>query len=74
MLFRSTQVTLEISGNGHYRFRGELDENGMMTAADGKWTRTPQNGQPISGTYVFDGRDRVTAAAATGTTVWERTE
>jgi hypothetical protein len=73
-MLQGTQVTLEISGDGHYRFKGELDENGMMTAADGKWTRTPQNGQPISGTYVFDGRDRVTAAAATGTTVWERTE
>jgi hypothetical protein len=28
--------------------------------ADGKWTRTPQNGQPITGTYVFDGGDKVT--------------
>lgn len=71
-MLQGTQVTLEITGDGRYRFKGELDESGMMTAADGKWTRTPQNGQPITGTYVFDGRDKVTAAAANGTTVWER--
>lgn len=73
-MLQGTQVTLEITGDGRYRFKGELEENGMMTAADGNWTRTPQNGQPINGTYVFDGRDRVTAAAATGTTVWERAD
>lgn len=71
-MLQGTQVTLEITGDGKYRFKGELEENGMMTAADGKWTRTPQNGQPINGTYAFDGRNKVTTAAANGTTVWER--
>jgi hypothetical protein len=73
-MLQGTQVTLEIAGDGRYRFKGELEENGMMTAADGKWTRSPQNGQPISGTYVFESRDKITAAAANGTTVWERAD
>jgi len=72
-MMQTTSVELEISNDGHYRFKGETDENGMLTATDGKWTRTPQVGQPISGTYLFDSGDRVTCAAANGTTVWERT-
>jgi hypothetical protein len=73
-MLQAVAVELEIKGDGTYRFNGALDESGMMTAADGKWTRTPQLGPPVSGTYVFDGGDRVTAAAANGTTVWERVE
>ena len=69
----NTAVELEISHDGRYRFKGETDEHGMMTAADGNWTRTPQTGPAVSGTYVFDGSGRVTCAAANGTTVWERT-
>jgi hypothetical protein len=69
------QVVLTISEDGHYKFRGELDEQGLFTAADGKWTRTPQGAfQPVTGTYVFDGADRVTCAAANGTTIWVRAE
>ena len=70
----STTVELEIKNDGHYRFKGEIDEHGLMSAADGKWTRTPQVGPAVSGTYVFDSGDKVTCAAANGTTVWERTE
>jgi hypothetical protein len=71
----SPEVALTISANGRYHFRGELDERGIWTAADGKWTRAPQGTtQPISGTYVFDGRNRVTCAAAEGATVWVRAE
>ena len=68
----TTAVELEITADGHYHFKGGFDENGMLVAGDGKWTRTPQVGQPVSGTYVFDSGDKVTCAAATGTTVWER--
>ena len=69
------QVILTISADGRYRFRGELDEQGLWTSGDGKWTRTPQGAfQPISGTYAFDGYDRVTCAAANGTTIWKRSE
>lgn len=70
----NTKVTLTINGDGHYRFSGDMDEQGMLSAAEGKWTRTPQSGQPISGTYVFAGRNQVTTAAANGTTVWERAD
>lgn len=69
------QVTLTISSNGRYAFRADLDERGLWTAADGKWTRTPQGAlQPVNGTYAFDGGERVTCAAANGTTVWVRAE
>lgn len=72
-MVQTPQVTLTISADGRYRFRGELDERGLWTAADGKWTRTPQGVfQPITGTYAFDGRDRVTCAAANGSTIWKR--
>ena len=67
------QVTLNIGADGRYRFRADLDERGLWTAADGKWTRTPQAvSQPVTGTYAFDGSDRVTCAAANGSTVWVR--
>ncbi len=67
------QVTLNIGGDGRYRFRADLDERGLWTAADGKWTRTPNAvSQPVTGTYAFDGSDRVTCAAANGSTVWVR--
>ena len=69
-----TQVTLTIESDGHYRFNSDMNEHGMLAAADGKWTRTPQSGLPVSGTYVFDGRSKVTCAAANGTTVWERAD
>jgi hypothetical protein len=69
------QVTLAISEDGRYRFRGEFDEKGLWTAGDGKWTRTAQGAfQPVTGTYAFEGRDRVTTAAAIGTTVWVRAD
>jgi hypothetical protein len=68
----NTHVTLTIETDGHYKFTSDMNEQGMLNAADGKWTRTPQSGQPISGTYVFESRSKVTMAAANGTTVWER--
>jgi hypothetical protein len=69
-----THVSLDIAADGRYRFRGETRENGLWDAADGKWTRTPQGAPPQSGTYRFDGRNRVTYAGVTGTSAWVRAE
>lgn len=72
-MITTPQVTLIIGADGRYRFRADLDERGLWTAQDNKWTRTPQGAfQPITGTYVFDGRNRVTWGAANGSTVWVR--
>jgi hypothetical protein len=66
-------VSLDIGADGRYRFHGETRESGLWQAVDGKWTRTPQGAPPASGTYEFDGRNTVTCAGVTGTTVWSRT-
>lgn len=66
-------VTFEIGADGRYRFRGQTREAGLWRAAEGAWTRTPQSGPADSGTYTFDGRDRLTTAGAGGTMVWRRT-
>jgi hypothetical protein len=67
------QVTLSIGNDGRYGFRADLNEKGLWTAADGKWTRAPQGvSEEVRGTYAFDGDDRVTVAAANGATVWAR--
>ncbi|HEY4125208.1 MAG TPA: hypothetical protein VGM36_11375, partial [Rhizomicrobium sp.] len=71
----AVKTSLDITRDGRYRYRFHISESGMWQAADGKWTRTAQQGgMPISGTYKFDGHDRVTCAAATGITVWKRVE
>lgn len=69
------QVTLNIGTDGRYRFRADLNEKGLWTAGDGKWTRAPQAvSEEVKGTYAFDGNDRVTCAAANGVTVWARAD
>lgn len=65
-------VALEVSREGRYRFRGESRESGLWRAEEGQWTRTPSGGPAVSGTYVFEGQDRVTFATSTGTTTWRR--
>jgi len=65
---------LDVDAGGTYRYTLELHEAGILQAADGKWTRTPNGGAPVSGTYEFDGSDTVTFADQTGTTVWKRAE
>lgn len=67
-------VSLDIGTDGRYRFRGESRESGLWQAVEGKWTRTPQGAPTASGTYEFAGRDRVTCAGVTGTTVWRRVD
>ncbi len=67
-----TSAVLDIAADGRYRFRGQTRDSGLWEAADGKWTRRPQDAPVESGTYRFDGPDRVTTAGITGTTVWRR--
>lgn len=64
--------TLVITADGHYRFQIVVKEQGVWQAADGKFTRTPQNGVPINGTYKFDGSSRVTTASPKDTYVWKK--
>ena len=67
-------ASLDITGDGHYRYHFLVEESGMWQAADGKWTRSPQGMTPVSGTYKFDGSREVTCVASNGTTVWKRVE
>jgi len=68
----SNDSTLDIAADGHYTFRIVSTEKGIWQAADGKLTRTPQNGVPISGTYKFNGSSQVTVASSKDTYVFKR--
>lgn len=64
--------TLVITADGHYRYSLVVKEQGVWQAADGKFSRTPQNGVAINGTYKFDGSSRVTTASPKDTYVWKK--
>jgi len=68
----AVKTSLDITADGHYRYWFQIAESGLWQAADGKWTRTPSGSVPVSGTYKFDGHDRVTCASSVGSTVWKR--
>jgi hypothetical protein len=70
----AVKTSLDITADGHYRYWFQITESGMWQAADGKWTRTPSGSVPVSGTYKFDGHDRVICASSAGTTTWKRVE
>jgi len=70
----AVKTSLDITADGHYRYWFQIAESGMWQAADGKWTRTPSGSVPVSGTYKFDGHDRVTCASSAGTTIWKRVD
>ncbi len=65
-------TSLDVTHDGHYHYHFDIAESGIWEASDGKWTRTPQGAIPVSGTYQFDGSDRVICAAVNGTTTWTR--
>jgi hypothetical protein len=66
------QTSLDVTPDGRYHYRFRFSEAGTFEAKDGKWTRTRPNTLPVTGTYKFDGGDRVTAAGGGGVTVWVR--
>ena len=65
-------TSLDVTDDGRYHYHFDIAESGIWQASNEKWTRTPQGATPVSGTYRFDGSDRVTCAAASGVTVWKR--
>jgi hypothetical protein len=65
-------TSLDVTHDGHYHYHFDIAESGIWQASDGKWTRTPQGAMPVSGTYKFDGGDRVTCVAPNGVTAWNR--
>ncbi|MGA7790688.1 MAG: toll/interleukin-1 receptor domain-containing protein [Xanthobacteraceae bacterium] len=71
-LLGAVTTSLDITPAGHYRYQFDIAETGLWQAADGKWTRMPEGGTPISGTYRFDNNNRVTCAAASGVATWSR--
>ncbi len=68
------RLDLTISSDGHYQIQFGMEESGIWQAADGKWTRTPPSGMATTGTYHFDGGNKVTIASATGATEWTRSK
>jgi hypothetical protein len=65
-------TSFDVTDDGHYQYHFDIAESGIWQASDGKWTRTPQGAIPVSGTYKFDGNDRVDCASANGVTTWNR--
>jgi hypothetical protein len=68
----AVKTSLDIGHDGRYRYAFTISETGLWQAADGKWTRTPQGGMPVTGTYKFDGHDSVSCAASTGVAIFTR--
>ena len=68
------KTALDITADDRYRYSFHIAESGMWQAADGRWTRTPSGSVPVSGTYKFDGHDKVTCAGNGGTTIWKRAD
>lgn len=68
----AVKTALDITPDGHYTYTFSIAETGMFDAKDGKWTRTPQGGAPIGGTYKFDGRNKVAVATSQGSSDWKR--
>ncbi len=66
------KTSLDITQDGHYNYKFSLAETGMFEAKDGQWTRMPQSGIVAKGTYKFQGRNKVTAASAQGSSDWKR--
>ena len=66
------KTALDVTPEGHYTYKFSFIESGTFQAANGQWTRTRQGAMPVTGTYKFDGSDRVTASGGGGTTLWVR--
>ncbi len=66
------KTSLDVTPDGRYTYKFSFIESGTFQAANGQWTRTRQGSMPVTGTYKFDGSNRVIASGGGGTTVWVR--
>ena len=68
----AVRTALDVTPDGHYHYHFEISESGLWQYANGKWTSTRPGAAPSSGSYTFDGGDRVTTINSGGVTVWKR--
>ena len=65
-------VELTLSTDGTYHLELSRAEKGLFQVADGKWTATPNNGPPDTGSYRFEDRDTVTVVWRIGSITFQR--
>ena len=63
---------LTVATDGTYLLKLSRAEKGLFQIADGKWTATPNNGPPDTGSYRFDDRDTVTVVWRIGSITFQR--
>ncbi len=52
----------------YHHLKLSRSEKGLFQSEDGKWTATPNNGPPDSGSYRFEDRNTVTVVWRIGST------
>ena len=65
-------LDLDIGVDSTYRLRVSRAETGLFEAKNGRWTRTPNAGPPVSGTYTFSSADLVTMVSSNSSIRWRR--
>ena len=65
-------IDLDIAADATYRLRVSRSETGLFEAENGKWTRTPNAGPPVSGSYTFAGANLVTVVSSNSSIRWKR--
>jgi hypothetical protein len=68
----AVRTALDISAAGRYHYHFQISESGIFQAADGKWSRARPGSIQVTGTYKFDGSNRVVTVNGDGTTTWVR--
>jgi len=68
----AASTALDITPDGHYQFHFQFQQTGLFQTGDGTWSRNKPGQPPVTGTFKFDGKNRVTAAGGGGVTIWVR--
>jgi hypothetical protein len=63
---------LTVAPDGTYQLKLARAEKGLFQIADGKWTATPSDGPPETGSYRFEGRDTVIVVRRIGSITFQR--
>jgi hypothetical protein len=63
---------LTVAPDGTYQLKLARAEKGLFQIADGKWTATPSDGPPETGSYRFEDRDTVIVVRRIGSITFQR--
>jgi hypothetical protein len=63
---------LTVTPDATYQLKLSRAEKGLFQVADGKWTATPSNGPPDTGSYRFEDRDTAIVVWRIGSITFQR--